>query len=231
MRGFEQPRDVDPRGGGGHQPERREHRIAPADVRLPQEDATETVGFRGLLQRRAGVGDCDEMAAGLVLADRLDNSREEIIFQHVWLGRGAGLAGHDEQRSRHVDRCCGRPDLCRIGRIEDPQRGPAGLLAECQRQHFRPKARSAHAEQEHIREGRALHVLRKRLVIGNLLEAQIDAVEPAQPLVLVGARPYDLSRRHKRRTTPRARQSSMASFMGVSSSWPGFNVCVSRLLP
>jgi hypothetical protein len=45
--------------------------------------------------------------------------------------------------------------------IEDPQRGPAGLLAECQRQRFWPKARSAHDAQEHIREGRALHVLRK----------------------------------------------------------------------
>ena len=68
--------------------------------------------------------------------------------------------------------------------------GLPDCFAECQRQHFRPKARSAHAEQEHIRESRALHVLRKRLVIGDLLEAQIDAVEPAQPLVLVGARPY-----------------------------------------
>jgi hypothetical protein len=45
------------------------------------------------------------------LADRLGDTREEIVLQRVRLGRGAGLVGHDEQRSRHLDHGFG-PLIC-----------------------------------------------------------------------------------------------------------------------
>ena len=73
--GAEQESHVDPGGRGGHQAERREHRIAAADAGIAQEDAAEPLGPGGLLQRRARIGNGDEAAAGLLLAERLDRTR------------------------------------------------------------------------------------------------------------------------------------------------------------
>ena len=94
----DQAAHVDAGGRGRHQPERRQHRIAPADRGVAMEDAGKALLGRDLLQRRAGIGDRDEAMAGLVRADRLRDAIEEIILHHVRLGGAAGLAGDDEQR-------------------------------------------------------------------------------------------------------------------------------------
>ena len=96
--------------------------------------------------------------------------------------------------------CAGSVEL-RIRNVGLPD-----CFAECQRQHFRPTARSAHAEQEHIRESRALHVLRKRLVIGDLLRLRSTLWSQPSHLSSSALVHIDLSRRHRRRTTPRSRQ-------------------------
>ncbi len=68
---LEQRADIDARGGGRHQPERRQHGIAAADGGVAVEDARKALLGRDLLQRRAGIGHRDEAVAGLVGADRL----------------------------------------------------------------------------------------------------------------------------------------------------------------
>ena len=61
------------------------------------------VAFGDLLHLRAGIGDGDEAAAGLVGADRLLHALEEILLVNVGLERAARFAGDDEERLREVD--------------------------------------------------------------------------------------------------------------------------------
>ena len=84
---------------------------------------------------------------------------------------------------REIDRLFHRAHLRGIGGIEHVQFRKAGLLREGLRQHFRPEARSAHAEHDRIAEILSLHAPRKILVIGDV--GCRRAVQPAQPFVLV----------------------------------------------
>ena len=89
------------------------------------EDARKTLSGCDLLQRRARVGDRDEVVAGLAGADRLGYAGEEIVLHHVRFGRAAGLAGDDEQGFGDVDRSLKVADLRGVGRVKHVQlRGP-----------------------------------------------------------------------------------------------------------
>ena len=180
--------DVDAGGRGGHQAERRQHRVAPADRGIAVKDARKALFGRDLLQRRAGIGHRDETMAGLVGADGLGDAGEEIILHHVRFGGAAGFAGDDEHGIGKVDLRLQAAHLRRIGRIEHVQLGKARLLCEGFGQHFRSKARSAHAEHYGIAEILPLHALPVILVIGDIGRGR--TVEPAQPFVLVGAGPH-----------------------------------------
>jgi hypothetical protein len=97
------------------------------------------------------------------------------------------FAGDDEQRVGKIDRRLQGADLRRIGRVEHMQLRETGLRGEGFRQHFGPQARSAHAEHHGVVEILALHAVRIIHVVGDI--GRRRAVEPAQPLVLVGPAP------------------------------------------
>ena len=179
----DQAANVDTGGRRRHQAERRQHGVASADRGIAVEDAGKALLGRDLLQRRAGIGDGDEAMAGLVLADGLGDAIEEIILHHVRLGGAAGFAGDDEQRVGEIDLLLHRAHLRGIGRIEHVQLREAGFLREGFRQHFRPEARSAHAEHDGVAEILPLHAAGKILVVGDVGGGR--AVQPAQPFVLV----------------------------------------------
>ena len=80
-----------------------------------------------------------------------------------------------------------RSHLRRIGGIQHVQLREAGLSGKGFRQHFRPEARSAHAEHHGVGEFLPLHALRKILVVGDIGGGR--ATQPAQPFVLVVAGP------------------------------------------
>ena len=62
---IEQRGDIDARDRRGHHTEVRQRRIAAADIRLIDENAPEVVRFRVLAELRIGIGDSDEVLAGL----------------------------------------------------------------------------------------------------------------------------------------------------------------------
>ncbi len=68
---FYQGANIDAGGRGGHQPERRQHRVASADRGIAVEDAGKALSGGDLFQRRAGIGHRDEAVPGLVGADGL----------------------------------------------------------------------------------------------------------------------------------------------------------------
>ena len=122
---LQQGAQVDARGRGWHQPEWRQHGVTSADRWIAMEDACKTLSGCDLLQRRARVGDRDEVVAGLAGADRLGYAGEEIVLHHVRFGRAAGLAGDDEQGFGDVDRSLKVADLRGVGRVKHVQlRGP-----------------------------------------------------------------------------------------------------------
>ena len=187
QRVLQQRADVDACRRGRHQPERRQHGIASADRRVAMEGPRKALLGRDLLKRRAGIGHRDETVPGPVGADRLGDAREEVILHHVRLGGAAGLAGDDKECVGEVDRGLHAADLRGIGRIEHMQFRKAGLLRKRLGEHFRPKARSAHAKHDGIGEVLPLHAVREVLVIRDIGRA--GAVQPAQPFVFVGPRP------------------------------------------
>ena len=87
--------EIEPHDAGRHHSEFREHRVTPADARLPVCDVAETIAFALFLQARTEIGDGDKMRSS-ALADLRFRAIEKIVLQHVRLERAAGLAGHDE---------------------------------------------------------------------------------------------------------------------------------------
>ena len=94
--------DADERGG--HQAEDRQGAETSAHARLAEEACAPGMLVRHALERRAGVGDGDEMAAQILFGDigaeRVEDDVE--IAQH--LDRGAGFAGYQHERAFDVDR-------------------------------------------------------------------------------------------------------------------------------
>ncbi len=136
----------------GHHAKIRERGIAAADAGQAGENMAEVIGLGDLLHFRAGIGDGDEAAAGLVRADGLLHPFEEVLLENIGLERGAGLAGDDEQRLGQVDFVFGCLDLRRIGGIEHVQSREACDLAEGHRQHVGAQTGTAHAQQQDVGE-------------------------------------------------------------------------------
>ena len=121
----------------------------------------------------------------LVGAHGLLHALEEVLLVDVGFERAAGFAGNDKERFGEVDLFFDAPDLRRIGRVEYVQAREAGRLREGQRQHFRTKAGSAHAEQQNVGEAAALDLVRERLQLGCVGKLFVGDAEPSQPLGLV----------------------------------------------
>ena len=111
----------------------------------------------------------------------------EILLVDVGLQRRAGLAGDDEQGARQIDFGLDRPNLRGIGGVEHVQARKSGNVAERERQHLRAQTGAAHAEQDRVGKTFAFDLLREGMIALELIGA--DAVEPAEPAILVGAGP------------------------------------------
>src|SRR5579871_291409 len=148
----------------------------------------EIAGFRGFLEARARVGDRDKMRSGVAL-HRLADASEKILHHHVRLGRAAGLAGDDEQGFVELQHRLDPVYLRGIGRVENLQARKARGFAKCFGKYLGPEARAAHAEHNGVREASVLHPPGERLVALDRLLLAFNGVEPAEPLVLVGAGP------------------------------------------
>ena len=83
-------------------------------------------------------------------------------------------------------------DLICAGTVESStrKRGQPAAMAECRCQNFGAETRPAHAEQDRIGEAVALCLLGKSRIARDL--CVIDAVEPAEPAIFVGAGPQRL---------------------------------------
>ena len=146
-------------------------------------------GPGGLIERGAWIGDGNELAAGAIATGGMRHVIEEIILEQAGFDRAARLARHDEQRAGDINCGFGRPDLRRIGAVENVQPRPPLATPENLCQHFGAEARTAHPEQQDVGEPLPLHLLRKGLVAGEFVAGGLDAIEPAEPLVLVGIGP------------------------------------------
>ena len=93
---------IEAHDGGGNHAEVGERGVAAADGGDAVEDVAEAVALGDLLHLGAGIGDGDEMAAGLV-AHGLLHALEEILFVDIRFECAAGLAGDDEERFGEID--------------------------------------------------------------------------------------------------------------------------------
>ncbi len=187
--GLEELAHVDARGGGGHQAEIRQHRVAAADPLVAVEDPAEPVILRDLLHVRAGIGDGDEMVAGAPLAEGIGRELEEICLEDVGFQRAARLRRHDEQRVRGIDPAGEARDLLGIGAVEHEELGPAAAMAEGLGENLRAERRAAHPEQQRVAEAGALDVGREGFELVDMREALVDDVKPGEPFRLVLAGP------------------------------------------
>ena len=101
------------------------------------------------------------------------------MFVDVGFERAAGFAGNDEERLSEVDLLFDAADLCRVGGVEYMQAREAGRLPEGQGEHFRAQARSAHAEQQNVREPAALDLVRELVQLGGAGDLFVCDAEPS----------------------------------------------------
>ena len=137
---------------GGHEAERRQRRVPPADGRHARENRAEAVAPGGGFQLRARVGDGHEVPGGLDRADSGNHAVEEIRAEDIGLERRPRLAGYDDQRRGERDPAVDCRDLRGIRRVEDVQARRAGLRTEGLGQDLGTQARPAHAEQQDVGE-------------------------------------------------------------------------------
>src|SRR5439155_19530633 len=93
-------------------------RVAAADVGRVAKDPAESMLFRQLLERRAGVGDRGEMAARRAAAAILVELVPEVREVGQRLSRLAGLRGDDEQRVLNAYLRADSEDRGRVRRVE-----------------------------------------------------------------------------------------------------------------
>ena len=184
-RAADEARDVETHHRRGHHPEVGERRVAPADRRLAEEDASEAVGLGDPLHLRARVGDRDEAAPDLRGTDGRLRPLEEVLLEDVRLERRARLGRDDEERPREIHGRLERPDLRGIGRVEDVELGPAGDATEGQLENFGAEARAAHSEQDDVAEARLPDVFGGAAEFVETAELLIHDPEPAEPPRLV----------------------------------------------
>jgi hypothetical protein len=175
--------------GGGDYAEVREGRVAAADGWVAIEDVAEVAVFGDLLHLGAGVGDGDEVAASVVVADGVLHLLEEILLEDVGLKGGAGLAGDDDERLLEIEAVADGLDLLGVGGVEDVERGEVRLAAEGERKHLRAEAGAAHAEEEDVAEAAGFDVCCEGGEAGEIGVLALDNVDPAHPFLLAVAGP------------------------------------------
>ena len=157
---LEQPVDVDADQRGRHEADERQRGEATADARVVQKCPAEAGVLGELLERAAGVGDRDEVLAGLRRLARLDLGPEELVERQD-LGRRAGLRRHDEEGPRELEAGERVLDRERIRGVEHRQVGEPHLGPEGAVHHLGRQARPPHAEQQDVREAKAADLRRE----------------------------------------------------------------------
>ena len=174
---FEQTLYVDRHKRGGHDAERRQRRVAPADRRLACEDA-HAAPLRQLLEGRARIRNGDELVAMPTCLF------PEVLEVRERLERPAGLRRDDEHRLAQVERLLGVPDHRGVRGVEHVQL----LCAERALQHLGGQRGTAHAEEDERVEP-AAGSSGELDDLARALPHSLWLVEPAEPLVLVRAGP------------------------------------------
>src|SRR4051794_7345462 len=172
--------EVDPHERGGNHAERRKRRVATADRRLSSEDATEASLIRQRLETRAWIGDRDE------LRPLMARALPEVIGVRARLERATRLRRRDEQGAAEVDSALDCANRGRMRGVEDVE----ALDAERPPQHLRREARAAHTEEDDGIAPFGGTPLGEGFEGLPLLSDAARLVEPAEPLRLVGSRPY-----------------------------------------
>jgi hypothetical protein len=116
-RAIEQQVDVVSGYRRGRDADERERRIAAADIRIVLEVLSERCLLRLFVERRSGIGDGNEVAAGLRRSDLLADLLVEVCVEGVGFGGRPALAGDDEERLADVDSLFELLDLLRTLRI------------------------------------------------------------------------------------------------------------------
>ena len=149
----------------------------------------EPVAFGDLLHLRAGVGDGDEPAAGLLAAHELLDAGEKVLAEDVRLERRPRLARDDEQGVLQIDGALEGLHLGRIGRIEHMKLRKPVDLPERRSDDFRAEARSAHAEEQDMREPGAPDRIAYTDQALDVRELVVRDAEPPKPLRFILAAP------------------------------------------
>ena len=152
-RALEQPRHIEAHRRGRHHAEVGEHRIAPADAGIAVEDRAGSLSrLARLLQRRARIGDGDEMPPALSAPTAASTRAKKYASRMLGSSVVPDLletmnsvrAGSISASTRAI--CSGSVEL------STSSFGMPGLPAERLGQHFGPEARAAHAEQDRVGE-------------------------------------------------------------------------------
>ena len=112
-----------------HHSEVGEGGIASTDAGHTSKNISEAVCFRDLLHFRSRIGNCDELASGLICADGFLRDFEEVLFEDVGFEGRARFARNHEECLCRIDLFLDCLDLRRIGRIEYVQLREACVLS------------------------------------------------------------------------------------------------------
>ena len=203
-----------PHRRGRHHAEIRQHRVAPADARQPVKDVRGSLRSRAVVfERRAGIGDRDEMLGRLRRRPPPSPRVEEIRLEDVGLERAAGLARHDEQGARRIDLALERGDLRRVGRIEhDAAPGSPACAPKVSANTSGPRLDPPMPSSSTSREAGLPDSAARSCELRRSLAAARSTM-PSQPIHLASSASVhsEASPAHSRRTLPSRRQSSSAA--------------------
>ncbi len=185
------------------------------------EDVREAAVFRHRFERGAGIGDRDELGAGVRFAARACHAAIEIIHEQIGLERDAGF-GQTMNSVLAISRLASSARTS-SGSVESSMWNlrPAFEMPEAGGDHFRPQARSAHAEQRDIgasppraRIWRAPSSRRAPSIRAAAISSQPSHLSSSAFVHT------DLSRAHSLRMLPARVQSAMAASTAFSSDSP-----------
>src|SRR5580704_4874337 len=143
------------------------------------------VALRHFLHLRAWIGGSDETLSRFRCADGLLHFLVEILFEDIRFERSSGLTRNDKNSFGDVDLAFQRPDLSRIGGIEDMNLRIPIFLPESFPKHFDAKARAAHTQQNEMREAGVMDLVSNLFEIGVVSNLFFGDSQPAQPVALV----------------------------------------------
>src|SRR5262249_47514855 len=159
----------------------RKCRVTSADARETCKDVAELVAFCDPLHLRSRVGYGDEATARFVWTDGLLHALEEVSFEDVRLERAARFALNNEQSFAKIHLLSESLDLRAIRRTEHMQLRIPINFAIGHPQHFGAKARTSHAEKQHILEAAGFRVLRQLAQVIVLRDLILCDSQPAEP--------------------------------------------------